>query len=155
MKRLYGLLGLFGVLACVIAPASRALTAEERTQLESEVRAAENAFAKTLADRDHKAFARFIAEDAAFFGRDDVSRGKQAVVDSWAGLFEGPNAPFSWRSELAVVLDSGGLALSSGPVFGSDGKQFGTFNSIWRREKDGSWKVIFDKGCDYCGDEKK
>jgi ketosteroid isomerase-like protein len=26
----------------------------------------------------------------------------------------------------------------------------GTFNSVWRRESDGSWKVVFDKGCDAC-----
>jgi enterochelin esterase family protein len=24
----------------------------------------------------------------------------------------------------------------------------GTFNSIWRREKDGRWKIVFDNGCD-------
>jgi ketosteroid isomerase-like protein len=147
MKRLYGLLML---LVCVVTSIAGAMTVEERTKLESDVRAAETAFAKSLADRDHAAFAKLVADDAVFFGRNSVSRGKQAVVDSWAGLFEGPNPPFSWSSESAVVLESGTLALSSGPVIGADGKRFGTFNSIWRKEKDGSWKVIFDKGCDYC-----
>jgi ketosteroid isomerase-like protein len=152
MKRLYGWL----ILAlCVAASTAHALTADERTKLEAEVRAAETAFAKTLADRDHEAFARFIADDAAFFGRDSVSRGKQAVVDSWAPLFEGATAPFSWQSEAAVVLESGTLALSYGPVLSADGKRFGTFNSVWRREANGTWKVIFDKGCDYCDPEKK
>jgi ketosteroid isomerase-like protein len=45
------------------------------------------------------------------------------------------------------VLDSGTLALSAGPVRDPKGQQIGTFNSIWRREADGSWKIIFDKGC--------
>ena len=45
------------------------------------------------------------------------------------------------------VLPSGTLALSSGPVFDPDGKKVGTFNSIWRRERNGKWQVIFDKGC--------
>jgi ketosteroid isomerase-like protein len=31
-----------------------------------------------------------------------------------------------------------------------DGRQIGTFNSVWRREADGSWKVVFDKGCPPC-----
>lgn len=147
MKRLYGLLLL---LVCLFVSVANAITVEERTKLESDVRAAETAFAKSMADRDHAAFAKLVADDAVFFGRNSVSRGKQAVVDSWAGLFEGPNPPFSWSSESAVVLESGTLAMSSGPVVGADGKRFGTFNSIWRKEKDGSWKVIFDKGCDYC-----
>src|SRR5262245_26352432 len=138
------LAGLGCAFCCLVASSALALTAEERTRLENEVRAAENAFAKTLPDRDPTAFARFVAEDAAFFGRDSVSRGKPAVVESWAGLFAGAQAPFSWKSEVAVVLESGTLALSSGPVYGADGKRFGTFNSIWRREADGSWKVIFD-----------
>ncbi len=48
------------------------------------------------------------------------------------------------------MLNSGELALSSGPVLDSTGKRFGTFLSIWRREKDGKWRAIFDKGADYC-----
>mgnify|MGYP001389590116 CR=1 FL=1 len=148
MKRMYGLVLLF---ICLVSNAF-AMSVEQRTQLEAEVRAAETAFAKSMADRDPKAFAKLVADDAVFFGRDSVLRGKQAVVDSWAGMFEGPDAPFSWQSESAVVLESGTLALSYGPVFAADGKRFGTFNSVWRREKDGTWKVIFDKGCDYCGE---
>ncbi len=151
MKRLYGI----AALLLMFASSAIAMSVEERTQLEAEVKAAENAFAKTLADRDPKAFAKLVADDAVFFGRDNVSRGKQAVVAGWAGLFEGPKASFWWESEQAVVLESGTLAHSSGPVYSADGKRFGTFNSIWRREKDGTWKVVFDKGCDYCEPEKK
>jgi ketosteroid isomerase-like protein len=154
MKRMYmSRLGLAVFSMIVLATSAVAMSVEERSKLEAEVRVAETAFAKSLADRDPAAFAKLVAEDAVFFGRDSVSRGKQAVVDSWAGLFEGPDAPFSWSSESAVVLDSGTLAFSYGPVYAKDGKRFGTFNSIWRREKDGNWKVVFDKGCDYCGDD--
>jgi hypothetical protein len=32
-------------------------------------------------------------------------------------------------------------------VFDPNGKKVGSFNSIWRREQDGRWKIIFDKGC--------
>jgi ketosteroid isomerase-like protein len=52
------------------------------------------------------------------------------------------------------VLDSGGLALSTGPVFDPEGHQIGTFSSIWRREPDGSWRVVFDKGCPVCDCER-
>jgi ketosteroid isomerase-like protein len=153
MRRLYVIL--IATALVVFASSVLALTVDERTKLEADVRAAETAFAKTMADRDHAAFARFVADDAVFFGRASVNRGKQAVVESWRGLFDGPKAPFSWSSESAVVLDSGTLAHSSGPVYGEDGKRFGTFNSIWRRERDGTWKVVFDKGCDYCEEKAK
>ena len=138
-------------LACLLASALvTAARAETREQLTQQVRDAENAFAATMAARDHKAFATFIADDAIFFGGDTPARGKAAVVESWKGLYEKPNAPFSWRSETVEVLDSGKLAHSSGPVLNAKGERVATFNSIWRRERDGSWKVVFDKGCDAC-----
>jgi ketosteroid isomerase-like protein len=137
--------------ACVLTlPLFGSAHAETREQLTRQVRDAENAFAATMAARDHKAFATFIADDAIFFGGDRPARGKAEVVESWKGLYEKPNAPFSWRSESVEVLDSGKLAHSSGPVLNAKGERVATFNSIWRRESDGGWKVVFDKGCDAC-----
>ena len=118
--------------------------------LTRQVREAEIAFAKTMADRDHDAFASHVADDALFFGGQSVLRGRSAVAAGWAGFFEGPKAPFSWEPEQVEVLDSGTLALSTGPVFDPEGKRVGTFISTWRREADGVWRVIFDKGCPPC-----
>ena len=122
--------------------------------LADQVRAAETAFARSMADRDLEAFAALVAHDAVFFGRDGAMHGKAAVVAGWKPLFDGPKASFSWESAQVEVLDSGALAHSSGPVRDADGKQFGVFNSIWRREADGHWKVVFDKGCDVCNCDK-
>lgn len=134
------------VLAFALVGAAQAATHDDLTR---QVRDAENAFAATMAARDHKAFATFIADDAVFFGQAAI-RGKAAVVEAWKGLYEKPDAPFSWRSESVEVLDNGTLAHSSGPVFNPKGEQVGVFNSVWRRESDGRWKVVFDKGCDVC-----
>ena len=112
----------------------------------AEVRAAEVAFARTMADRDFNAFQRFIAEDAVFFGESGPLRDKPAIVAAWAGLFEGARAPFSWAPDTVVVLSSGGLALSTGPVLDPEGRPVGRFNSIWRREPSGDWRVVFDRG---------
>jgi ketosteroid isomerase-like protein len=120
-----------------------------------QVIAAEQAFARTMADRDHQAFASFVADDAIFFGGPEPLRGKQQVVDGWAPFFEGSDAPFSWEPAEVEVLDSGTLALSSGPVRNSDGELVARFTSIWRREADGTWRVIFDKGCDVCRDGER
>ena len=118
-------------------------------QLATQVRDAEKAFAKTMVLRDHDAFAAFVSDEALFFGGQGVLRGKAAVTAAWKKYFEGTEPPFSWEPEQVEVLESGTLALSSGPVRDPQGKQIGTFNSIWRREESG-WKVVFDKGCPPC-----
>jgi len=122
------------------------------TKREAELRAAETAFAKTMADRDHAAFASFLSEEAIFSG-EGVQRGREAVAAAWAGLFKGEKAPFSWKPEYVAVLGSGDLGTTQGPVFNPEGKRVGTFNSVWRREADGKWKIIFDRGCPPCGGE--
>jgi ketosteroid isomerase-like protein len=137
----YAILGL-----ALAAFASRA-GAQAPADLDTQVRDAERAFAGTMAQRDHAAFGRFLADEALFFGRQGVLRGRTAVMEGWKPFFEGPDAPFSWEPETVEVLDSGTLALSSGPVRDKSGRQVGTYNSIWRLEKDGQWKVVFDKGC--------
>ena len=118
--------------------------------LADQVRAAEAAFAATLANRDFTAFGASVSDEAVFFGRGGPLRGKAAVLEAWRGFFDGATAPFSWEPETVEVLASGTLALSSGPVKDPEGKRIGTFNSIWRRESDGRWRVIFDKGCPAC-----
>ncbi len=125
--------------------------AETNTELRDEVWKTETAFAKTMADRDHAKFTSFLAEETIFFGSKNVMRGKTAVADAWKRFFEGPTAPFAWGPEKVGVLDSGTLAMSSGPVTDPEsGKRVGTFNSVWRRDKDGSWKIVLDNGCPQC-----
>jgi len=116
-------------------------------ELAMQVRATETAFAQAMAARDHNAFVAHVADEALFFSSEAVLRGKAAVAAGWKAFFEGPTAPFSWEPEQVEVLDSGTLAISSGPVRDAEGRRIGSFNSIWRREADGRWKIVFDKGC--------
>ncbi len=124
--------------------------AQLRQALARQVFEAESAFAQTLAARDSQAFAMYVAVDAVFLGRLGTLHGRAAVVAGWRPFFEGRAAPFSWSPEIVEVLESGSLALSSGPVRDPTGRQIGTFNSIWRRDPDGHWRVVFDKGCPAC-----
>jgi hypothetical protein len=48
------------------------------------------------------------------------------------------------------ALDSGTLALSSGLMRDPSGKRIETFNSVWRRERGGKWKIVIDHGCPPC-----
>ncbi|WP_460822031.1 YybH family protein [Lysobacter olei] len=130
--------------------AAHPATTPDLTTTHAEVMAAERAFAKTMADRDHAAFAGFLAEETVFFSGEQATRGRSAVAASWARLYEGPDAPFSWEPDQVQVLESGTLALSTGPVRDPSGKVIARFNSIWRREAPGVWKVVFDKGSPVC-----
>ena len=138
---------MMGVMALSLLAAS--LGAQTNDELREQVRKTEIAFAKTMADRDHAAFVSFLADETVFFGR-TVLRGKAAVAEAWKRFYQGKDAPFSWEPDAVEVLDSGTLAFSSGPVWDPKKQRVGTFNSTWRREKDGKWKIVFDKGCPDC-----
>jgi ketosteroid isomerase-like protein len=89
----------------------------------AEVQAAERAFAKTMADRDHAAFVSFLADEAVFLGPKETLRGKAAVAKGWLRYYDGATAPFSWAPERVEVLDTGTLALSTGPVYDPQGSR--------------------------------
>jgi ketosteroid isomerase-like protein len=127
-------------------PASAADTLAELTE---QVRATEIAFAKTLADRDVAAFTRMIAPDVIWLA-DAPLRGPAQVLTRWQTFFDAPQPPFSWYPELVEVQEGGKLALSTGPVINAAGKRTGTYTSIWRREKSGEWRLIFDRGSPHC-----
>jgi ketosteroid isomerase-like protein len=119
-------------------------------QLVAQVTAAETAFAKTMADRDHAAFLTFIAEDAVFLGGKTALRGRIAVGDGWKRRYADPIAPFSWKPELVDVNGAGTLATSTGPVSTPDGSVVSHYYSTWRLDRDGHWRVVFDNGYDAC-----
>ena len=150
---LSGLLTCQGMAMAETSPDSSKAVSTAR--LAAEVRAAESAFAGTMADRNFEAFASFLDQECIFFGSAGALRGPSAVQEAWKRFYEEPKAPFSWQPETVEVLDSGTLALSSGPVLNPSGTPIATFNSIWRRQPDGSWKVVFDKGCPLGADSKK
>jgi ketosteroid isomerase-like protein len=136
--------------AVVMAAHAADAGAAPSDDLRQQVMAAERAFAKTMADRDHQAFARFVSEEAVFFSGPTPLHGRQQVVEWWQRYYRSPQAPFSWEPAEVEVLASGTLALSSGPVHDPAGKPIGRFTSIWRLEAPGEWRVVFDKGNPAC-----
>jgi ketosteroid isomerase-like protein len=140
-----GLLAGLMLLGCstVQAPADPAALREQ-------VLATERAFAKTMADRDAARFASFLSPEAVFVSGKGATRGSSNVAALWGRFFEKPAAPFSWYPDRVEVLDSGTLALSSGPVLDPQTRAIGRFSSIWRLEAPGVWRIVFDAGSDAC-----
>lgn len=123
--------------------------AASRDELREQVRATERGFARSMADRDIVAFESFLAPDTVFLSGAKADRGAKEVVAAWRPLFTGP-VQFSWEPDKVEVTGSGTLAMSSGPIYDPTGKRIGTFNSVWRRERNGKWKIVLDNGCPAC-----
>lgn len=122
------------------------------TDLVAQARAAETAFAKSMADRDFAAFQALIAEDAVFINGGQPLRGKAAIVAFWKKFFDVPAAPFSWKPEIVEVAAArADIAYTEGPVAAPEGKVFARFWSTWRRDAaTGRWLVVFDNGQRVC-----
>jgi ketosteroid isomerase-like protein len=143
--------GVFLLVVACVATAAIGMARGSRVapgDLRQQVLTAERDFAATMARRDFEGFSGFLSREAVFMSPGGASRGKEAVAQAWRGYFDKPAAPFSWAPGEVEVLASGTLAFSSGPVFDAAGKQVGRFNSVWRLEGPGTWRVVFDRGCD-------
>ena len=143
--------GVFLLVAACVATAAIGMARGSRVapaDLRQQVLEAERAFAASMARRDFEGFQGLLSREAVFMGPGGALRGKDAVAAGWRAHFDKPAAPFSWSPREVEVLASGTLAYSSGPVFDAGGKQVGRFNSVWRLEGPGTWRVVFDRGCD-------
>jgi ketosteroid isomerase-like protein len=111
------------------------------------------AWSDSAVKRDAGLLASFYAEDAVVYpSNDPLVKGRAAARKYWGDFFASdPSVQVSWKTERAEVSASGELGYAGGSyklVYkGADGKtveDHGKTLSIWRREKDGSWKAIQD-----------
>jgi len=141
------------LLACVLclatldAVAAPLPTAADLSAIAADVKAAEIAFARTMADRKLDQFAEFVAEDAVFNGT-TPHIGRAAVVETWKQFFAKPDAPFSWAPDAVAPTADGRHAISTGLARDPAGNVISRFTSIWRKDGDGKWRVVADQGVD-------
>ena len=138
-------------LAGVFSPAHAALS---NAELKQQVADTERAFAATMQARDLAAFTAFLSDETIFYSGPVPLRGPAQVAQFWKKFYDGKDAPFSWEPDQVEVIESGQLAHSSGPVYDPKGKLIGRFNSVWRQEAPGKWRIVFDKGQDICDCKK-
>jgi uncharacterized protein (TIGR02246 family) len=109
-------------------------------------------FNKSVADRDRTKFLSFLADTAVFVGAAE-NRGRDAIMKAWSPFFEDDGPRLAWKPTHAEVLVGGDLGYTVGTwtsrTKGPDGKPseaHGQYLTTWRKQKDGSWKIVYDIG---------
>lgn len=136
------------------AMAQQAVQAPMLDKRECEVWERELGFARSVATHDAAAFAEHVHPQAAFnSGAPQPVRGRETIVAAWADIIAGRGLKLSWYPERVTIGGPGDVAWSSGPALFEDlaphAKQrwsIGTFHSVWHRDGDGTWRVLFDQG---------
>ena len=117
-----------------------------------EVRCREIGFSKSVENRDIESFKSFVDADARFIS-DRPRRGVEEIAEGWSVFMPEDGPRIRWRPIYVEVLKDGKLALSRGVYEyiataedGTESRTYGSFNSTWRLNDDGIWRVVFDAG---------
>jgi ketosteroid isomerase-like protein len=107
-------------------------------------------FANAVAEQGHAAFVSYFAEDGVELddGGGIASREEISKQPTWP---EGTS--LSWTPIHGDMAASGDLGYTYGNyIFKSKDKEgkvvphYGKYMSVWKKQKDGSWKVVVDMG---------
>jgi ketosteroid isomerase-like protein len=115
--------------------------------------AADRAFYKSTSEKGLEGWLSWFAEDAVVFPtRGPIVEGLPAIKKLYEETKFSPKG-LSWKPKRAIIADSGELGYTYGVASweqkGADGKitvHHGKYMTVWRRQDDGSWKVVADIG---------
>ena len=109
---------------------------------------------RIVADHDAVAFAEHLHADAVFgASRAQPTRGRDTIAKRWGGIVEGKALTIEWYPTRTTLGGADDVAWSSGPSliidYAPDSEQrytIGGFHSVWHKDRDGVWRVLFDDG---------
>jgi ketosteroid isomerase-like protein len=112
------------------------------------------AFAQSVAEKNREKFLSFIADVTTFSGgTPNELHGRDAVMKAWGDFFAPDGPTLSWIPSKGEVIGAGDVGYTTGrSVFrqkGADGKvteRRGQYVTVWKKQVDGAWKVVFDTG---------
>ncbi len=148
------LAGWLALAAAGAVVAQAASAAPAMSAAECEVWSRELGFARSVAEHDAAAFAAHAHPDAAFdAGKPDPLRGRARIVAAWADIVAGKGLLLSWYPTRVTIGGAPDVAWSSGPaLFEWPDREparryaIGTYHSVWHRDADGTWRILFDEG---------
>ncbi|MDU8886873.1 DUF4440 domain-containing protein [Yeosuana sp. MJ-SS3] len=122
---------------------------ENKVKWKKEIIDAETKFANFLKEKGmHDAFVAFAADDAVLMRNNDLVIGKEAIDKRYSNL---NSKNLDWKPDFVEVSNSGDLAYTYGKYYytykdsiGNEQVDTGIFHTVWKRQKDGSWKYVWD-----------
>ncbi len=125
---------------------------QTKGKAEGAVLAADAAWLKTYIEKDVDKSVAFCDEQGSLlWPNSPAATGKNAIAKLTASAFAIPDFKPVWHPEKVGVADSGDLGYMSGTYDWSykdaSGKAIadkGKYLTMWKKQADGSWKVLFD-----------
>ena len=113
---------------------------------------ADRDFNQSVAARDKKKFLSLISETAVFVGNGPM-RGHDEILEGWGAFFDPKGPTLTWEPTSAQVLVGGDVGVTIGSWVrrtktpdGKTAEARGQYATTWQKQKDGSWKVVYDIG---------
>lgn len=140
---------LFGVVLVLIFSCN---TSVEKESLIKEIFNSEKAFEKMCAEKGIAEAFYFFADDSAVIKRenDTLIIGKEQIKEYYDKEFY-KTAKVNWTPDLIDVSEDGTLAYTYGKYLwvskdekGNDVEYRGVFHTVWKRQKDNTWKYVWD-----------
>ena len=138
----------------VVTTAAAAETFAQRTRRTPEevIRAADQQWMKVFAAKDMEKSVAFCADDGSIMAPNSpIATGREAIKNMFSGFFSLPGLKISWQPLRTEVAKSGELGFTSGAyqmtVTDAAGKPIedkGKYVTVWKKQRDGSWKVLLD-----------
>lgn len=114
---------------------------------------ADKAFDRDTAARGLEGWMSWFAEDARIEGATDVIAGKPALREVYSKMFAQREFRIHWWPVSADISEDGTLGYTFGRASiswrdekGELQKRESRYTTLWRKQKDGTYKVVFDMG---------
>jgi len=116
------------------------------------LRNADAQWEKAFAARDLDKSVAACADDASVLPSNaPIATGHDAIRQLFSGFFAMPSLQMEWQATKAEVAKSGELGYTTGAykmtfkdAAGKPGEDHGKYVTIWKKQKDGTWKVAYD-----------
>ncbi|HXY77600.1 MAG TPA: DUF4440 domain-containing protein [Candidatus Acidoferrales bacterium] len=153
MKSFLPMLVVVFLVATILLPVSRPTVAASPKATADTLKQLEAEFMKTAAEKGSAGYMSYYADDAVEVPNGHAIIPGKANIAATMGFLDDKNNHLTWGPVGADVSAAGDLGYTYGTwefrAKDKDGKptvEYGNYTSIWKKQKDGSWRVVLDMG---------